>query len=228
MVNPGPIEWWVWGDPIPNQERIKKMKKIIAVSLMVLIALASFNVQAETFNEQNVVVSATVTNGQTIKLSAPEMRLTPVGEADGASCTLVVGRPYTLDGLILISVDHAATNSITLTDATTTLNLGGANRVVKPGQSILLKAVGTNACNMVAGSFFSTAGTVAITPARAAVTATAVVTAQTAKGYISDVAVTNAAGAEMLFVTNATVAVTIVNGELVMTNATGTVTFTVP
>lgn len=179
------------------------MNKFLSLVMVVVFAMSvsGYGQGYPTFSQEGKVVTASVTNGQTIVLSAPEMRLTPYGETDGSTCTLTVSPNYHVDGLILITVDHAATNSITLTDATTTLNLGGANRVIKPGQSILLKPVATNKCNMVAGSFFSTAGTVTVTK-------------QTTKIYDS----------HGLMCSNATATAAID----VVTNATATVTFTVP
>lgn len=123
--------------------------------------------------------------------------------------------------LTVLAVSAIAGNTlITGFDAVTGI---GTFKVVSDGTDATLtvdKLVVSDAITNPGGVTGSSSVATNVASSSAAITATAVVTTQTAKGYIADVAVTNAAGAEMLFVTNATVAVTIVNGGNVVTNIT--------
>ena len=128
---------------------MKTMKILVAVAVLSLIA--GLNAKAQGFpwfDATNRVIVASVTNGQAIGLYAPEIRLRAVGSADTFTNSITIRTPYYLNEYILLSNAHDATNSILLTDAKTTLNLG-ADVVLEPGECILLKCTATNACQAV-------------------------------------------------------------------------------
>jgi hypothetical protein len=91
-----------------------------------------------------------------------------------------------------------------------------AERILVPASKLF---IGGTAVTATATQLNNAASGATVTQSKAAITATAVVTAQTAAIYDSaGVACTNAAGAAVAVITNATVAVTVVNGGSVVTN----------
>lgn len=202
------------------------MKKIIKKVLGMLLIACAFHlpVLADDYASSpatyvggfytNGELVVSVTNGSVLGLTAENIVLVPYGLANTYTNTITIRTPYQTLGNRFIRVSSGATNAVKIAANAPALALG--TDWIGTANSLLELYVPSAG---IASRVYSGAPTPTIIFQTAAITGVVTVTKQTGFFFDSTGApLTNAAGAIMAFVTNASAIVTLYNADAVVTN----------
>lgn len=198
--------------------KIKKFFGVVAIMAACVApvladgyATNGVNYSAGVYTNDELVVS--VTNGAVLGLTAENIVLVPIGGANDTTNTITIRSPFQKLGTVNIRVATGATNLVKIATIAASLNLG-ADWIADAGGALMLDVSTASFASRVNGG----QATPVLTLRPAAITATAAVTKQTTiPDWLNANGSTNTTIAVM---TNATVAVTVVNGGVVLTNIT--------
>jgi len=220
---------------------MNKFLKLMAIVAALVVVVSAAPVMAETYASNGIDYSAgvytndelvvSVTNGSVLGLTAKNIVLVPIGGANDTTNTITVRSPFQKLGTVNIRVAAGATNLVKIATIAASLNLG-SDWIADAGGALMLNVSTASFASRVNGG----QATPVLTLSPAAITATSAITKQTQAVPLTytlqTVNVTNVAGTVSACVTglvvattsaamtNATAAVTVVNGGVVLTNVT--------